>query len=363
MFREEESFPFFNEVKSIMNYFNNEILTLTNSLEEILSINQENLEIKEEKNKNIKNKNKFKNKKNYLSSETDIFLNNTLLTISNIPQEISFNQDNFRIKHLRYFNASFYEPHSITKNRVIIDFSIEGCIFRINSEQDILNLIAYIKNTENEQKKAYQSKMIILIKNQYLANRLIDINAINSYKVRYSALIISVDLENEIYALSDFINENLQSTKRPYFFINSESFSQINTLIEASKRAKLDVILGIDYNNASEFFPKEYLISMNNILFIFLTILLLVWTLMSLIYRKFFNVLHKWFTGLIVVKLLYTFIIICNLNIFFKNSTETDDIMDDFLKIFYETILVSLNCLFKSFFLFLFYLIFEVYNY
>lgn len=343
-----------------MDFFNTEILSLTSSLENVLSINRENT--KQENNNNKNTKYIKKNKKSFLSSEKDIFLNNTLVTFSNIPQEITLNEENFNIKHLKYFNASFYEPYSISKNRIIIDFCIEGSIIRIFKEEDILNLIASIKNPEtaNEPKKVYQSKLIILIKNQYLANRLIDINAVNFYRIKYSALLISVDLENRFYKVSDFIAENLQNIKRPYLFIDSESFAQINFLIEASKKAKMDVIMGLDFNNAQEFFPKDYLIKMNHYLLIFLLGLLSVWTAMSFLYRKFFNVLHKWFTGIIILKVFYTFIIVCNLDVFFKKSTDADDIMDDFLKIFYETVLVSLNCIFKSFYLFLFYLIFEV---
>jgi len=291
--------------------------------------------------------------------EKSLFLNNTILKLSNIPKELIILEE-FKINTLKYFNGTFFLPYTTSKNRLIIDFNIEGSIFVINYEEDILFLISESKKSHNEPKKVYLSNLIILAKNQFIANLFIDLNAINFYRVKYSSILINVDMEDEEYKISDFINENIQSIRRPYFFIDKISFDEIVNLIKTSEIEKKDVIVGIEYNNAKDFFPKDYLMFTNKFLLYFLLFAFSIWIIMCIFYRRFFNTLHKWYTGIFVIKIFYTFIIICNLDLFFNSSNDNDDIFFEFLKTLYETMTVSINCIFKAIFLFLFYLIFEV---
>lgn len=334
--------------------FQKEMYSLTDKLEQFLNIKPENLEI---------NNNKSNSNDNQNSKETLQILNNTSVKLFTISEKVT-NQTLNDTKLLKIFNASFQEPFSILKNRQIIDFSLEGHITTILSEQDIFSLLAK-KNITPNTGKIYDANVILLIKNQYLANRLIDLNAMNYYKIYYNCLLVGVDSKFENYKTSDFTAENLQNMKRPYFFIDSKSVSEILKILAESERNNFEIKVEIDYNNSNQFFPKDYLYSINYFLFVFLATITSGWVIMCWIYRRFYNLLHKWFTGLLVLKIFFCAIIICNLDVFFKKTyysyqMDENELIDDFLKIFFETILVSLNCLFKSFFLFLFFLIFEV---
>lgn len=338
----------YKTVEEVFDFFNTEILSLTYSLENVLNIDQNSY-------KEI-NKNTYLN----LNQDSNIITNNTDITLYSIPQEVYQDKD-YELITLKHFKAFFYESYRNSKDRKIIDFSIEGKIFIISSEEDFIAFIEEMDKSQEEPKKIYHSKLILLFKNQKHAKKLIDTDLIYRYRMKYSSILIAVDVYSEDFKIKDFMNEYPQNLKKPLLLINANIFSEMNKLILQSNAMKNDVVIKIQYNNAKEFFNKDYLLPLNNILFYALVLLFIIWIIMSIIYKKFYNMLHKWFSALIVLKLFFTFIVICNLNIFFKENSFSDDSwLDDFQKILYETLLVSSNCIFKSFFLFLFFIIFEV---
>lgn len=293
-------------------------------------------------------------------NEKEIFLNNTFIKLFNFPNEIQTVKMN-KMDIFKKFQASFYEPYSHLKNRQIIKYNLEGSIKAILSEQDIYKLLK-INKTNQENIKVYESKTVYLIRNPLLANKLKDLNALNFFKISYNCILIGVDLNDESYTIADFMAENLQSLRKPYFFIDSNSLYEILSIIEQSQQDKLDAIVAVEYNNSNEFFPQNYLYTLNYSLIIIMIIFAIIWIIMSWIYRRFYNLLHKLFSALLILKIFFCVIIISNLDIFLKKSTNQDDeeFIDDFLRLLFETILVCLNCIFKSLFFFSFFLIFDV---
>ena len=165
---------------------------------------------------------------------------------------------------------------------------------------------------------------------------------------------------DQSFTIIDFLNSEFQTKENPFFLITSDQFLELENLDFLSTQENKISYIKINYNNLNDFFPEDYLFKMNYILFIYLVVVFFIWLFMSIIYRRFFNILHKWFTGILILKVFYTLIVIFNLQIIFQKVTEDEEMMLEFIKIFYETVLVTFNCVFKSFFLFLLVLIFEV---
>ena len=153
------------------------------------------------------------------------------------------------------------------------------------------------------------------------------------------------------------MNEFNYNFENPYFFIQNEIYNEILKI----NKGNISILTKVEFDNYNTFFPKNYLQFLNYLTLILLLGIAIYWILSIYKFYIFFKNIQKWFMGLLVLKLLTTIFLIKLLDLNYSMpKNQRDIIINEFLKIFFDTIISTLNSIFKSFFLFVFLLIFEV---
>jgi hypothetical protein len=197
---------------------------------------------------------------------------------------------------------------------------------------------------------------IFILQNQYLAKQILKGYDHRAKKRMFRGLIINADFEN-YYFISDFLDEFNPEYNKPFFFIFNKDFEDIYNILTKNT----DLLCKIEYDNYNSFFPKNYLQFLNYSLIFALIGIFLYWTFLYCKYKSHLNDIHKWFTGILVLKCICSLFIIQLLNLnYYKSNNSSEDIYNGFKMIFYDTVLSATNVIYRSSFLFIFVMIFEV---
>lgn len=252
--------------------------------------------------------------------------------------------------YYKTFQATYFQPIDL-QTRHLFEMSMEGKFYLLRSEEDVDKYFLsdiYLNDDTWE--------IIFILKNQLLADNLLKGYRYSHKNNMFRGLLINADFENT-YKVSDFLNDYDPNYNKPYFFILEKEFEEIYDVL--SKNSYL--LCSSTYDNYNSFFPKNYLLILNYLLLIVLIGISSIWIYLSFVYKDHFSDLHRWFTGILLLKLLYTFLIIkCLYLNYHRAESQREELFNDFKMIFFDTLLSAMNVLFKSFFLFIFLLIFEV---
>lgn len=283
--------------------------------------------------------------------------NNSLFTIySDKDNYFNNNYDIHGDEEFYFYNtfpATYFEPLILKNRRNLYEMKFEGKFYFILSEEDIDKFfISQIYLND----KTWD--LIFIIQNQLLADMLLKGYDYRAKSRIFQGFLINADFDEKIsYKLSDFLKEHNSDLNQPYFFVLENDFANIYNILSTNSK----LLCKAQFDNYNTFFPKDYLLFLNYSLVSILLLITIRWLYLSYVFKSSFNDLHKWFTGILILKCIFTLLIIKCLNLnYTRSKSQKDELFNEFKMIFYDTLLSAMNVMFKSFFLFIFILIFEV---
>lgn len=247
-------------------------------------------------------------------------------------------------------NLTYFEPVNLVE-REMIESKIEGSYYYLFEEKEVED---YLNSNYFLQDKAYNN--IFVIKNQYMAHLLIKGYVDRLKKKIFKGMVICTDFSHP-YKVSDFLNEHNPNLNLPYYFALEKDFNDIHTMLLTHGY----IYCKVEFDNYETFFPKNYLLYLNYVLLGLIYLIAFFWKFLNFNYEDHINDLHDMFTSLLIFKCFYVIFIISFLNETYHRPKNRDqEIFKVIVTTFYEKVLIEMNCLFRSIFLVLFIIIFDV---